>query len=80
MDPPKKVYFDPYSLLVINQDGRLRQLFVPIRMQVILGDLVLAPYQWVTVEEIQPHFQHKLIFRIGQQWFPHSIFRILISY
>lgn len=80
MDPPKPISFDPYSLIVINQDGKLRQLFVPIKVQVILEDKFLPKNNWVFIYEIQPHFQHRLLFRIGDLWYPYHYFTITANF
>ncbi len=74
------IHFDPYSLLVINASGKLKQLFVPIKMQVLSDNTWLKKDNWVMVDEIQPHLQHLLIFRIDSQWFPYHIFRLSVNF
>ncbi|HRF24879.1 MAG TPA: hypothetical protein PLR98_11970 [Chitinophagaceae bacterium] len=80
MDPPKPVLLDPYSLIVINEDGKLKQLFVPIKVQVVLEDKILSKDSWVLVYEVQPHIQHRLLFRIGCLWYPYHFFRITANF
>ena len=80
MDPPKPVLLDPYSLIVINEDGKLKQLFVPIKVQVVLEDKILSKDRWVLIYEVQPHIQHRLLFRIGYLWYPYHYFRITANF
>jgi hypothetical protein len=64
MDPPQISYATSNSILVINPNGKIRQLFVPIRVQVLSTTSILVKNSWVFVEEIQENDVYKLIYRI----------------
>ena len=80
MDPPHINYIDHNSVLVINPAGKIRQLFVPFRVQVIYETSKLKLNCWVMVEEIQAHERHKLIYRVGDDWWQYDLFRIAIVF
>ena len=80
MDPPHINYVDHKSILVINPTGMMRQLFVPFRVQVLYKTSSLEQLTWVLVEEVQPHAQYKLIYRITTHWWPYHLFRIHINF
>ena len=75
MDPPQISYLDHNSILVINPIGKMRQLHAPFRVQVIQDTTILKRNTWVVVEEIMPHNQSKLLYRITTHWWPYNIFR-----
>ena len=52
MDPPQISYVDYNSILIINPKGKMRQLFVPFRVQVIQDTTILKRNTWVFVEEV----------------------------
>ena len=80
MDPPQINYIDHNSVLIINPKGRMRQLFVPFRVQVIQDTSVLKRYTWVFVEEVIPHNQYKMLYRVITHWWPYHLFRIQIHF
>jgi hypothetical protein len=80
MDPPHINFIDHKSILVINPVGRMRQLFAPFKVQVLQPTSILVPGTWVLVDEILPHDQYKIIYRIGDQWWPYNIFRLSVLF
>ena len=78
MGPPQqRINFVDYnSLLVINQSGKMRQLFVPFKVQTIQDISSFKRGSWVIVEEVQSHARHKLLYRIGSTWWSYHLFRI----
>jgi hypothetical protein len=80
MDPPQISYIDYNSILVINPRGKIRQIFVPFRVQVKQDTTILKINTWVVVEEVMPHDQHKLLYKITSIWWPYNIFRIQIHF
>jgi hypothetical protein len=80
MDPPNINYIDYKSLLVINPAGQMRQLFVPFKVQVMQPAEYFKVGTWVEVEEIMPHDQYKLLYRIGTNWWPYYIFRLTVLF
>ena len=73
-------YVDHKSIMVINTKGVIRQLFVPIRVQVITPTNILQVNSWVIVEEIQAHKEHKLLYKIGNNWWQYHLFRIAVVF
>ena len=80
MDPPHINYIDHSTILVINPIGKMRQLYVPFRVQVIQETTLLKLNSWVIVEEIQQHNEYKLLYRIGSDWWQYSLFRISVIF
>jgi hypothetical protein len=80
MDPPQINYVDHNSILIINPKGKMRQLYVPFRVQVVQDTTILKIHTWVYVEEVMPHDQTKLLYRITTHWWPYHIFRIQIHF
>jgi hypothetical protein len=60
MDPPKINYVNNNTLIVINQNGKIRQLFTPFKVQVLRDTNHFKEKSWVIVEEIIQHPQHIL--------------------
>jgi hypothetical protein len=80
MDPPQINYVDHNSILIINPKGTMRQLHVPFRVQVVQNTPLLKIHTWVWVEEVMPHDQSKLLYRVTSNWWPYHIFRIQIHF
>lgn len=80
MDPPHINYIDHKSILVINPTGQMRQLFAPFKVQVLESTTQMAVETWVVVEEILPHEEYKLLYRIGENWWPYNIFRLSVLF
>jgi len=80
MDPPQINYVDPLSIMVINPVGKMRQLFVPFKAQVIEQTVNLSINTWVYVEEVKSDHKYKLLFRVGDSWWPYYAFRIVIHF
>ena len=80
MKNPSINYIDYKSIMVINAAGKMRQLYVPFRVQVIFDTNSLRKGTWVIVEEVQPHLQHKLVYRIGSTWWQFDLFRIAVVF
>jgi hypothetical protein len=80
MDPPKINYVDPKSIMVINPTGKIRQLFVPFKVQVLEDTDILKKNSWVLVEEVQPHKEYKMLYRITKYWWPFDLFKIAATF
>ena len=80
MDPPKIKYYDPYSVIVINQNGQMRQLFTPFKAQVVVSNSAFKINTWVYIEEVLPHEKHRIIYRIGTQWWPYDAFKLEVRF
>ncbi len=80
MGPPKIKYYDPNSVIVINSNGRMRQVFTPFKAQVVETNSAFELNSWVYIEEVQPHEKHRIIYRIGNQWWPYYTFKLIVKF
>jgi hypothetical protein len=70
----KYQYYRPNILLVINPQGVIRQLFMPLR---VFDNTIHA---WVYVDEIQSNDRDELFFVVNNQALLHSQFTITIYF
>ena len=80
MDPPIINYVDNNSILVINASGKMRQLFCPFKVQVIIQTNSLIFNSWVVIEQVQHHPHHRLLYRISKQWWPYDVFKLSVIF
>ena len=65
MNPLHINYVDHRSILVINSKGKIRQLYVPFKVKVLLSTEYLKEGSNTYVEEVQTHVVYLLIYRVG---------------
>jgi hypothetical protein len=80
MDPPKINYISNNSIMVVNKQGSLRQLFVPFKVQALQKTEHFKVNSWVVVEEVKPHPQFILLYRVINHWWPFFIFKIDVRF
>ena len=80
MDPPKINYVSNNSIMVINNYGSIRQLFVPFKVQVIHATAILVKDAWVVVDEVQQSDKYLLLYRIGRNWWPFYVFKLSVEF
>ena len=80
MDPPKINYVNNNSIMVVNKHGLLRQLFTPFHAQVILETEDFNENSWVVVEEVKPHPQFILLYRVINYWYPYFVFKLDVRF
>lgn len=80
MSPPEIKYYDNHSLIVINPIGRIRQIFTPFKAQVIESNSEFKINSWVYIEEIMSHKKYRIIYRIGDKWWPYNTFKLLVKF
>jgi hypothetical protein len=80
MDPPKINYVSNNSIMVINNYGSIRQLFVPFKVQVKHATASLVKNAHVVVEEVQQHDKYLLLYRIGRNWWPYYVFKLSVKF
>lgn len=73
-------YVDPNSIMVVNANGKMRQIFTPFIVKVIYQTSTLKIDSSVYVEEVSNNSEYKLIYRIGRYWFPYFVFSINTVY
>jgi len=81
MESPLKIkYCDDKSIYLINTSGKLRQLFVPFKVQCIKAAGNIKPQSWVYVEQVAQHHKYRIVYRVFDNWLPYSYFIIMIHY
>ena len=80
MDPPQCTFVNNNILMVINPNGKIRQLFTPFNVQVLKDTEHFKESSWVVVEEIRQHPQHILLYRVINNWWPYYIFRLDVRF
>jgi hypothetical protein len=80
MDPPNIKYYDEHSVIVINPNGQMRQLFTPFKAQVVVSNSAFKINTWVYIEEVLLHEKHRIIYRIGSQWWPYDVFKLIVKF
>jgi signal peptidase I len=80
MDPPKINYVNNNSIMVINNYGSIRQLFVPFKVKVIHATAILVKDAWVVVDEVQQSDKYLLLYRIGRNWWPYYVFKLSVEF
>jgi len=78
MVPPHINYIDHSSIFVINLTGKMRQLYVPFRVQCIVAISNIPQKTRVYVEEVIPHDKHIIMYRILDFWVPYSYYKISV--
>jgi len=70
-------YLDPGKLLVIESTGKIKQLYVPIRMCTSKAlNTQIPQLTFVYIEEIQTHHQYRLVYKVFGRWYPYWAFNI----
>jgi hypothetical protein len=64
------------SLLVVNQHGNLRRLYVPIAVKTLVDVGALKMGAHVYVEEVAAHNKHKIVYRVFNVWYPYNYFSL----
>lgn len=80
MDPPKINYVTNNSIMVINNYGSIRQLFVPFKVQVKHATASLVKDAYVIVEEVQQNDKYLLLYRIANKWWPYYVFNLSVEF
>jgi len=73
-------YVDENSLLVINPAGKMRQLFVPFRVQLLMDTSRFKKNTWVFVEAIKADDQFTLLYGICGYYYPYFFFRVKVTF
>jgi hypothetical protein len=80
MKSPEINYVSNNSIMVINNYGSMRQLFVPFKAKVILPTASLVKDAYVVVEEVQQHDKYLLLYRIANKWWPYYVFKLSVEF
>ena len=71
--------FKSDSLLVINEHGRIKRLYVPFRVLCIHPSGKIFKDSWVYVQQISVNAQWQLIYLIAGEFHVYDSFRIYTS-
>ena len=82
MDPPNQmvIYFDSYSILVINQLGKIRRLYTPFCVQCIDPVDEIQINTRVYVDEVFPDEDDLLLFKVCGNLYAYNHFVIMIKF
>lgn len=73
-------YRDSKSLLLLNQCGKLKQLYVPFKVKCISQVEKISPGTWVYVNQVSEHPDHLILYKVFNTWVPYNYFQIIINF
>lgn len=73
-------YVDPFRILVINQHGKLRQIYAPFRVQCIHPSGKVPQNAWVFVDGVWDDGKGRLYYLVAGTLYPHSNFKLQIHF
>jgi len=68
------------SLLVINEQGRIRRIYTPFRVLCINTCRSVIKNSWVYVQKISVNEKHELLYLIAEEYYLYELFRIYINF
>ena len=68
------------SLLVVNSQGYIRELFCPFRVQCVVTVLTIPSGTWVYVEKVAVSTNVPLMYQILGNWYAFESFVIVIHF
>lgn len=74
------VYYDSFSIAVINPSGKIRRLYTPFMVKCISTIDNIQENSSVYVDQVFKDPDDKLTYLIGGNLFPYSNFSILINF
>ena len=77
MDPPESIYKHANTMMIINPEGRILQLFIPIKAICKVTVTGIPKGTIVFIEGIILHNEHKMCYRITGTWYVYWCFTIL---
>ena len=76
----KLSFYDERTLLIVNRRGILKQLNVPFQVKSTQAVGILKEQTIVYVDAVAQHKDHKIMYRILNQWMPYHYFKLIIRY
>lgn len=80
MKKSRIVYYDSFSIAVINPSGKMRRLYCPFLVKCINSIDDLQENSSVYVDQVFKDAADKLTYKIGCNLYPYSNFQILIKF
>ena len=74
------VYYDSFSIAVINPSGKMRRLYCPFLVKCAATIDEIQENSSVYVDQVFKDPDDKLTYMIGGSLYPYSNFRILINF
>lgn len=75
-----KSLIDPFSIMVINQNGYLRKLYCPFRVLCIKSINSIPQDTWCYVEKVMPDVYEIILYEIYGKQIPYRHFQIYITF
>jgi hypothetical protein len=75
----KLSFYDERTLLLITRRGVLRQLHVPFQVKAVQAIGIIKEGTIVYVEAVAQHKEHKIMYRVLNQWIPYYNFQLIIQ-
>ena len=73
-------FVDPFTVLVINAKGHMRQLYTPFRVLCIQQAGHIPQNAWVYVDGVWQDKTDKLLYLVGGKLYPYWCFRLQILF
>lgn len=74
----KLSFYDERTLLLVSRRGVLRQLHVPFQVKAVQAVGIIKEGTIVYVEAVAQHKEHKIMYRVLNQWVPYYNFKLII--
>ncbi len=75
----KLSFYDERTLLLVSRRGVLRQLHVPFQVKAVQAIGIIKEGTIVYVEAVAQHKEHKIMYRVLNQWIPYCNFQLIIQ-
>ena len=80
-DKPTQIQFvDPFTVLVVNSKGFMRQVYTPFRVQCIQTVGAIPNNAWVYVDGVWQDKKNRLLYMVGNKLYPYWHFRLQILF
>jgi len=73
-------FVDPFTVLVINAKGLMRQVYTPFRVQCIQPAGHIPVQAWVYVDGVWQDKTDRLLYLVGGKLYPYWCFRLQILF
>lgn len=73
-------YFDSYSILIINQQGKIRRLYTPFCVQCIYPIEEIQVNTWVYVDKVFPDEDDLLLYKVCGNLYAYKYFTIMAQF
>lgn len=75
-----RAVLNPYEILVLTPKGELRRLGCPFRVLCIQAIEELEHNSFCYVQKVEQVLYNSIYYRIGERYYPHTYFRIYVSF